>query len=536
MNSGFSNGKVLIIKPGDRIIIPKQVEFIESLYKYDAVLYGGAAGSGKTYILIWALVLICIKLSAEFKKRGIKQIPRVVLFSNTYRELEDRHIKELPNYLPEWLGDLYRGTTSVEYRLKEEYGGGQILFRNLQDPSAYKSVQFAAIAFDEITEIEKWVFDEIMIRKRFSYVEHIPVLAATNPTGIGRGWVFDSFVSKESVKPKYIEEFDYWTKGYHFIQALPTDNPTLSKQYWAELHEKPPELRDAYLYGRWDAFQGQIYSLKPEVHRFSRNMEIPAEWPRYRAIDKGVAHPTCCLWGAVDFNGGLWIYREYAVTGQDALWHKPKIAKLSGARFEGMESVDVLGNTRFLYSHGGVPDDEENYIATVGDPEMWRDGHTGMEDISWEEVLNQKDEYGSLDMTRAKVSDVNKGLDDLTAGFAWEEKWINDDVGVARRLITRPPRIHISEDCEYTWKSVTNVSRDEHNPNKIKKYNGVYSPGEGDDELKCLMMMFRAINKVTATDAAIQHQRYLARRSGKQYSAAESRRFAPTRSKGIGWA
>jgi hypothetical protein len=529
MTSRFSNGTDLVIEPGDRIIIPKQLEFLKSMYQYDAVLYGGAAGSGKTYILIWALVLILIKLAKDFEKRGIKQIPRVVLFSSTYQMLEDRHVKEIPNYLPDWFGKMY-SSKPPEYHLCEELGSGQLLFRNLQDPSAYKSVQFAAIAFDEITENEEWVFNEIMIRKRFSYVDHIPVLAATNPTGVGRSWVHEKFVGKDAIKAKYIEEFDHWTKGYHYIQALPTDNPTLSKEYYAELHQKPPHLRDAYLYGSWDAFSGQIYHLKPEVHRFSRHMHIPDEWPRYRGIDKGVGHPTVCLWAAADFDGNLWIYREYSITGENALYHKPRIAKLSGIEFEGVDDVQVKGR---------VPDREEIYAATVGDPEMWRSAHTGMEDITWREVFNDdKDDWGSFDMIKAKITDVNEGLDDLHLGFSWEETWKDDENSVARRIITRPPRIRISEDCEYTWRSVTNAVRDERNPEKLKKYQGTYSPGNGDDELKTLMMIFRAAieGKVGKAGNEVSEE-YRRRRSGQKSNKRESKIWMPpSKSKNVSWA
>lgn len=535
MVSRFSNGKYHVIHPGERIIIPKQVEFLESMYKYDAVLYGGAAGGGKTYIMIWALILILIKLAKEFDARrklghkNVPAVPRVVLFSSTYAMLEDRHVKEIGNYLPAWFGTMYN-SIPPEYHLCDFLGGGQLLFRNLQNPEHYKSVQFAAIAFDEITENEEWIFEEIMIRKRFTGVSHIPVLAATNPTGPGRAWVYEKFVDpKTRVKPKYIEEFDHHTKGYHYIQALPTDNPTLSKDYYATLHERKPALRDAMLYGKWDAFQGQIYNLQPSVHRFSRDMDIPDEWPKFRAIDKGVAHPTVCLWGAADFEGGLWIYREYSITGQDAVWHKPRIAKLSGVRFEGDSEIQVLGR---------VPDREEVYAGTVGDPEMWRHAHSGMDDISWREVFNSKDEYGSFDMTRAKVSKVNEGLDDLQVGFAFEEEWRENEKGIKRRVITRHPRIHISEDCECTWRSVTNASYDERDPEKMKKYQGTYGPGQGDDELKALMMMFRsAVQGKHGADGDEIGEVYQARRDGAPKPRETSRiGMPPSHKKSVTWA
>ncbi|GHU73834.1 hypothetical protein AGMMS49992_13670 [Clostridia bacterium] len=49
--------------------------------------------------------------------------------------------------------------------------------------------------------------------------------------------------------------------------SLAMDNPHISQDYVRELEQKPPKLRDAYLHGNWDAFEGQVFSEwenKPE--------------------------------------------------------------------------------------------------------------------------------------------------------------------------------------------------------------------------------------------------------------------------------
>jgi len=51
----------------------------------------------------------------------------------------------------------------------------------------------------------------------------------------------------------------------HFVQALPTDNPSLSPEYLQVLTEAfshRPELQEAYLYGSWDAFEGAKIIIK----------------------------------------------------------------------------------------------------------------------------------------------------------------------------------------------------------------------------------------------------------------------------------
>ena len=38
--------------------------------------------------------------------------------------------------------------------------------------------------------------------------------------------------------------------------------------------------------------------------------ELPTNWPRIRAADYGYAAPSCVLWGAIDWDNNIWIYRE----------------------------------------------------------------------------------------------------------------------------------------------------------------------------------------------------------------------------------
>jgi len=41
--------------------------------------------------------------------------------------------------------------------------------------------------------------------------------------------------------------------------------------------------------------------------------ELPTNWPRIRAADYGYASPSCVLWGAIDWDNNIWIYRELYV-------------------------------------------------------------------------------------------------------------------------------------------------------------------------------------------------------------------------------
>src|SRR5258707_14972945 len=58
--------------------------------------------------------------------------------------------------------------------------------------------------------------------------------------------------------------------------------------------------------GLWAAAEGMVYEdswdrARNVVNRY----HIPAEWPRYLAVDFGFTNPFACLWAACDPDGRL---------------------------------------------------------------------------------------------------------------------------------------------------------------------------------------------------------------------------------------
>ena len=43
------------------------------------------------------------------------------------------------------------------------------------------------------------------------------------------------------------------------------------------------------------------------------SFELPPNFPRIRAADYGYASPSCVLWGAIDWDNNIWVYRELYV-------------------------------------------------------------------------------------------------------------------------------------------------------------------------------------------------------------------------------
>lgn len=110
---------------------PKQREFWKVVQRCSYILYGGARGGGKSYILRWTLVKLLVEW---FMKWGHKNV-RVGMFCEDYPTLKDRQIVRVRIEFPEWLGK-WNGEDK-EFRLVKDLGSGVIAFRNLDDPSKY---------------------------------------------------------------------------------------------------------------------------------------------------------------------------------------------------------------------------------------------------------------------------------------------------------------------------------------------------------------------------------------------------------------
>jgi phage terminase large subunit len=286
-----------LIDPTDR-----QREFLDVISKKDYVLYGGAGGGGKSYILRWWLVVF---LASLFKFKGLRNV-QVALLCEDYPTLLDRQISKIRFEFPAWLGDLREGTTK-DFTLKPQFGGGVIALRNLDDPSKYQSAEFAAIAVDELTKSPKETFDFLRFRLRWPGVERPKFAGATNPGGIGHAWVKKLWVDHE-----FPEEMEPLREQFGFVQAKASDNPHLTKSYYQNLLTLPPWMAKAFAEGDWNIFAGQFFTNFSETrHTFARSdIKIEKHWSKWISMDWGYDHPSCVHWHAIDENERIYTYRE----------------------------------------------------------------------------------------------------------------------------------------------------------------------------------------------------------------------------------
>lgn len=273
----------------------KQKLFFTSQARYTA--YGGARGGGKSWALRRKLIAICLRYPGA----------RCLLVRRSYAELKANHLHPL---LREYVGLLtYR---EADKRL-ELPNGSSITFgycASNRDTLRYQGQEYDVIAIDEATQLSEYQFSIFKACLRGVGACPRRMYLTCNPGGVGHAWVKRLFID-------CVYHPDERPEDHRFIPAQVYDNPVLLKadpDYVHQLESLPQALRDAWLYGRWDVFEGQFFpEFSPQTH-VVEPAEIPAELRYFAALDYGFDMLAVLLLG-VDRSGGVWVLQELCRPG-----------------------------------------------------------------------------------------------------------------------------------------------------------------------------------------------------------------------------
>jgi len=400
------------------------------------VLYGGAAGGGKSY----AMLVDPLRFAHNPNHRALllrKSMPELL-------ELIDKSRQLYPKAFP---GARFR---EVEKRWIFPSGATlQFSFVDTDpDVHRFQGQAFTWIGIDEITHYSTpYVWDYLRSRLRRTDLSITPYMRCTaNPGGLGGWWVKKMFTDPapwgDSFWAKDIETGDtlrYPDSEYiaaelrgrptfkrRFIPAKLTDNPSLmqSPEYMAMLASLPETQRKRLLEGDWDIADDCAFPEFDKQIHVVPNLKLPSGVFRFRACDYGYVAPSAVLWFGIDYDGTLYIYRELYQKGLDA-------ADLA------QEIIEIEAN-------------EPRPLVGVLDTESWA-------------------QRGQVGPSIAEVM------------MSWGVRWVKADKGPGSRLngkaevhrrlaidtITERPGIIISGNCKNLIRTLPMLPLDPHKPEDV---------------------------------------------------------------------
>src|SRR5947208_8016796 len=128
----------------------------------------------------------------------------------------------------------------------------------------------------------------------------LEVRATCTPGGVGHAWVKARWnIPNDGSASEVIDQATKFRRV--FIPATIKDNPYLANTEYARALEALPEAsRKALLLGRWDVFEGAVFSEWDYNRHTCQPFAIPVEWEVWRGADDGFAAPACVLWMVYD--------------------------------------------------------------------------------------------------------------------------------------------------------------------------------------------------------------------------------------------
>ncbi len=337
---------------------PRQKLFM-SRFENEA-LYGGAAGGGKSDCAI-----------AEALRQVNIPHYRGLILRKTYPQLSELVDRSREIYLPSFPEAKY----NEQKHCWTFPSGAKIYFGAMQhtkDRTNYQGKRYDFIDFDELTHFTWDEYSYLFSRNRPNGPgTRCYIRAQANPGGIGHGWVKERFISPappmttiwDNVKIVFPDgKSEMRRRSRIFVPSSIFDNKILMEndpEYITRLASLPENERKALLYGDWDCFSGQVFTMwrnNPDGYITRKHthviepFRIPDTWKIYRGFDFGYSRPFSVGWYGVDHDGRIYRIRElYGCTdtpNEGVRWEPSAIAR----KIKEIEKDDV--NLRGKYISG----------------------------------------------------------------------------------------------------------------------------------------------------------------------------------------
>lgn len=299
------------------------------------VLYGGAAGGGKSHLMRVAAITWCSEIP------GLQ----VYLFRRIRDDLVKNHMEGPQGFRALLAGWVQCGFVTIVEDEIRFWNGSKIYLCHCKDEKdrfKYQGAEIHVLLIDELTHFTETIYRFLRNRVRMvgiklpqKYVGRFPrILCGANPGGIGHQFVKMTFIDGVTELEVYRAAKTEGGMLRQYIPARLEDNPSMNDNdpgYEGRLHGLGSDaLVKAMRWGDWDIVEGAYFDNFEKRRHVIRPFEIPDHWLRFRAGDWGSAKPFSFGWyaaasddtivgpGTVIPRGALIKYREWYGIKTDA--------------------------------------------------------------------------------------------------------------------------------------------------------------------------------------------------------------------------